>query len=233
MGLVILDLHAEVFVTTFVTGSQTLVYSLGIHEELKGGTRLTLCRNLVVIPSVIVDVADPCHYMAGLRFDGYEGTMHEPYHITYGVHAGHLCRDMSFLIVEQRDRMFLVHIVVHAVGLVGVLRLQGLVYGEAMRDTFYEVRNNLSVLITPRVLMVPVVLKGTLDNTHLLRYGLLGIFLKTGVDGCIYTQSTAVEVIAFELRLLLEELRHGITEILSASLIVIHWLHVELYRLLD
>ena len=227
VGLVVLDLHAEVFVAALVAGRKSLVDGLSVDEELEGGTGLPLSGHLVVVPGVVVDVADPCFHGTGLRLYGHKSAVHEPDHISYGVHRRHVGRDMAFLIVEEPHLVLLVHIVVDAVGLIGVFGLQRFINREPLGYALDEVRDDLSFLVAPWVLMIPVSLESALDDAHLLCHGLLGILLQTCVDGGVDAQSAAVEVVAVEFRLLLEELRHGIAEVLCASRIVVHLLYVE------
>ena len=73
--------HREELVLTCVARGDALIHSLGIYEEFECRTRLTHSRNLVVLPSLEVNVAYPCLYVSGLWLDGYKSAMHKALHI--------------------------------------------------------------------------------------------------------------------------------------------------------
>ena len=123
MGLVILNLHAEVFVTTLVARNKSLVDCLGVNEQLECRTRLALGSDFIVVPCIEVYIADPCLDGPCLWLNGYEGAVHEPNHIADGVHTGHFGCDMSLLIVEEAYLVLLVHVIVDTVGLIRELCL--------------------------------------------------------------------------------------------------------------
>ena len=80
-------LHGEKFIATFVTGSESLFHRFRIDEEFEGGARLTHSCYLVKLPMFEVYVANPGLYVTSLGFHSHKGTMHETYHISYGVHG--------------------------------------------------------------------------------------------------------------------------------------------------
>ena len=118
--LMVVHLHADIFVAPLVAGGQPLVHCLGIDEELERRARLSHGRHLVVFPRVEVDVAHPCTYISRLGLHSYKRAMHEAHHVADRVERRHLALDDAFLIVEELHRVRAVQLGYDRVGRVGI-----------------------------------------------------------------------------------------------------------------
>ena len=230
----VVDLHADIFVATFVARGKSLVHGLGIDKKLESGTRLAVSSNLVILPCVEVYVSDPCLDGTRLRFHSDEGTMHELNHIANGVSHAHLFLYRALLIVEELDHVRLVYIILYGVGTVWETCQQLLIARLLLQYALYEAWNDVAFLIAPRVLSAPVTVEVLLHLSHLLCHGVFGIFLHTGVDSCIDFQSAAIQVIAVLVKelLYLRIIGNSLTEVFCLSVIVFLHFIVEFYRLL-
>ena len=75
--------------------------------------------------------------MAGVWLYGYKAAMQEAYHVAYRVHCRHLTIDGA-VVAEQFHLMRQVHVIAHAVRLVGELLLKCFIALCLMRDILNE-----------------------------------------------------------------------------------------------
>ena len=185
-----------------------------IDKEFEGGTRLTHCGHLVILPAVEIDIAHPCTYIARLRLHRHKTAMHELDHIADGIHRAHLLlhQMVGGVVVEHLDRMWQVHIVIDRVGIIVILLCQNLVVIASYSDVLDEVGNFLPTLIAPRRLVAPMAVESLLNEAHLLLHRLFGIALQTGVERRVYLQAIGVEVDVILLRPILQIILDGFAE---------------------
>ena len=55
-SLLVKHLHLNILVSALVTGSNSLIHCLGIDKEFEGGSWLTLCRHLVILPRLKINI---------------------------------------------------------------------------------------------------------------------------------------------------------------------------------
>ena len=188
------NLHADIAVLSRIGGGKALLHSGGIDEELEGGTGLAHGFYLVVFPRLEIYVTDVGLDVSGLRLHGHEARMQEAHHIAYGVHGGDVLI-VAAVIVEQADAMGQVHIVVHRIGLRGVLGHQHPVGFSALGYVFDKMGNDLSLRITPGVAHIaPMVVESSLQASHLLGDCLFGIALHPHVDRGVDFQTVTIGV---------------------------------------
>ena len=101
-----------------------------------------------------------------------------------------------------------------------ILCLQLLVKRELLGNSFNEAGNHPMVLILPRLFLAPMAVEVLLNLAHLLGDRCLGIFLHTGVDGGIDTQSAAIQIIAILRTPVIKIIGHGLPEILRFPVII-------------
>ena len=158
--------------------------------------------------------------MAVLRFHCNKSAVHELHHIAYGVHGAHLQLYASLLIVEHLDFVWLVHPIIHRVGVVGIFLLELFVVGLTLGNAFDESGYLLMLLVLPWICVAPVVLEVALHLLHLLDGSSLGILLHTGVDGGVDLETAGIEVVAVVLAPILEVVGNSLAEICSLTVVV-------------
>ena len=158
--------------------------------------------------------------MAVLRFHCNKSAVHELHHIAYGVHGAHLQLYASLLIVEHLDFVWLVHPIIHRVGVVGIFLLELFVVGLTLGNAFDESGYLLMLLVLPWICVAPVVLEVALHLLHLLDGGSLGILLHAGVNGSIDFQSAGIQVVSIVLAPILEVVGHCLAEICCLTVVV-------------
>ena len=189
MFLFVIYLHRNILISSFIAWRQTLITSFCVYKQFKGRTRLSHGCNLVIFPCVEINISNPCLDVSCLWLHSYKRTVHETHHITYGVHSAHFLFYLSFLIVKQFNFVWQVKIVVDRVNIVFVFITQQLIYRQFLCDVFYEIRDDVSILIAPNFLFAPVVFESLLHCLHLLHGSIFGILLHASVYGRINLQS--------------------------------------------
>ena len=167
--------------------------------------------------------------MPGLRLHSHERAVHELHHVAYGVEGAHLLFYRSLFIVEQFYLVWLVEVVGHRVGLVGETLYKHLVCRLPFGNVFDEVWYNLMIFVTPRVLPCPVAVKVALHLAHLLACRFFSVLLHARVNGGVYLQSAAVQVVAIFLAPVLEIVGYGFAEVFCLTVIIAFYAVVELY----
>ena len=228
VGLAVDDFEHNPFVHACVAGREALVHSLGIDKELECGAGLPLCCHLVVLPCAEIHVAHPCLYSTCLRLHCHHATVQELHHIAYAVECGDVAVDGSAVIREELHAVGAVQVVRNAVGIVVVAFGKILVVGKAFGNFLDEAGHWSAPFVTPRVAPFPVCVEAVLQLAHLSGSRTLGIFLHTRVDGSVYLQAAAVEVVAVVARPVFQVLGYGSTEILCLSVVVLLGVELEL-----
>ena len=193
----------------------------GIDEEFEGGAWLTHGGDLVVFPTVKIDVTHPGTHITGLRFHCHKSTVHKPDHVADGVHRTHLFLHevVGLVVVEDLHLVGLVHVVVDGVGVVVELLRQLLVVFAADGYVLDEVGDFLTPFVTPRGLTAPMAMEALLNEAHLLLHSLFSIALKTGVEGRVDAQSIGVEVDVVGFRPCVQILLDGFAEIEGTTIV--------------
>ena len=115
--------------------------------------------------------------------------MHKVNHIADGVHSRHLFLYGALLIIEELHFVRSVEIVLNGVWVIRKACQQVFIYWLFLCYSFYEVWYDFVILVLPRILVSPMVVKVALYLLHLLDCSFLGILLHTGVDGGVNLQT--------------------------------------------
>ena len=188
-------------VHTVVARAESSLHRGCVDTQFECGSRLTLSGHLVILPMIIVNIADPSLDSARFRLHRHKCAMQEFHHIPYGVHRTHHLRAhlVGSIVVKQFYAMRQIHIIIHRIRVVGITCQQLLVVVCFFGYVFNKSLLLLTVLVAPRILIAPVGLEIALHLLHVLHHSLLGILLHTRVDGRVDAQSVAIEILVIVL----------------------------------
>src|SRR5574344_1743632 len=192
MLLLVENLHSEIFISTAVTGGQSLIHGFCIDEEFESRSRLAHSANLVVLPRIEVNISHPCFHMPSLWLYGYETTVHETHHIANAVQRGHFLFYGALFIVKYFHPVWLIKVISDAVRGVGKSFLQLFIVGLPFGNIFDKSGYFLMVLILPGMSAAPMVVEVPLHLFHLLNGSFFCIFLHAGIQCGVYFQPVCV-----------------------------------------
>ena len=126
--------------------------------------------------------------------------------------------------------MWQVQIVVNRVRLIGILFCQLFVGNGVGGKVLYKMWNFLMVTVAPWILVTPMVVKIALYHSHLSVHSCFGIFLHSGIYGCVYFQSVGIEIYLILFAPFFQFFGNGFAKVQSLSVIVTFNVIVQLDR---